>query len=348
MKKRVGISIGDPNGIGLEVGLKAISELGERSADTRVLAEKNRENANIEHPTLNSEHRTDAVEYCFIGDPDLISSTAKQLEIPVPEILESSARFPKAKFGECTVEAGIASSTWVEEGIQGCLNGTLDALVTAPINKQAWDLAGVGFPGHTELLADRCGTDRFGMLLAGKGLRVILATRHVPISKVPEVLNEKEIRLAVSLLCEGLPLFGVDAPRIAICGLNPHAGDGGSIGDEEVTWITPLIEKMKTEGYPVTGPRPADTVFHEAVNGAYDAVVALYHDQGLGPLKLWAFDEGVNITLGLPIIRTSPDHGTAFGIAGQGIARPDSMIEALKAATQLCNRENPWKTSFPA
>ncbi|MDF3129800.1 4-hydroxythreonine-4-phosphate dehydrogenase PdxA [Kiritimatiellaeota bacterium B1221] len=323
MKKRVGISIGDPNGIGLEVGLKAVSEVG----------------------NLKSEAGCDAV---FIGDPDLIAGRAKQLGVPVPEILESSVRFPQAVYGECSAEAGIASSTWVEEGIQGCLKGELDALVTAPINKQAWDFAGVGFPGHTELLAARCGTDRFGMLLAGKGLRVILATRHVPISKVPEVLNEREIRLAVSLLCEGLPLFGVDAPRIGICGLNPHAGDGGSIGKEEVNWITPLIEQMKAEGLPVMGPRPADTVFHEAVHGAYDAVVALYHDQGLGPLKLWAFDEGVNITLGLPIIRTSPDHGTAFGIARQGIARPDSMIEALKAAMQLCTRENPWKTSFPA
>lgn len=321
MAPRLGISIGDPNGIGLEVALKAVSALRDQGEKARRV---------------------------LIGDPDLIRSEAEKMGVSVPEIWESAVRFPQANVGECSAEAGAASAAWVDEGIQACLQGELDALITAPINKQAWDLAKVGFPGHTELLANRCKTSRFGMLLAGKGLRVFLATRHIPLRRVSEVLNQDEIRLAVDLLCEGLPLFGIPSPRIAICGLNPHAGDGGSIGTEEVDWITPLIQQMKSEGKPVEGPRPADTVFHEAVQGQYDAIVALYHDQGLGPLKLWAFDQGVNSTLGLPIIRTSPDHGTAFAIAGKGIARPESMIEALRCAQQLTTLENPWKTSSPA
>lgn len=325
MRKPLGISIGDPNGIGLEVALKACA------------------NFTLDGSSLGALGSL----FEFIGDPDLIQTTAKNLNLPVPLIRESPVRFPMASYGECSAEAGTASAAWVDEGIQACLSGEVSALVTAPINKQAWNLAGVEFPGHTEFLADRCKTNRFGMLLAGKGLRVMLATRHVPISKVAEVLNETEIRMAVELLYEALPLFGLKDSRIAICGLNPHAGDGGAIGSEEVEWISPLIKTLQSEGLPVSGPHPADTVFHEAVKGNHDAIVALYHDQGLGPLKLWAFDQGVNITLGLPIIRTSPDHGTAFGIAGKALARPDSMIEALKAATKLSSQENPWKTSFP-
>jgi 4-hydroxythreonine-4-phosphate dehydrogenase len=167
--------------------------------------------------------------------------------------------------------------------------------------------------------------------------------------RVAEVLNEHEIRLAVELLCEGLPLLGVSSPRIAICGLNPHAGDGGAIGDEEIEWIDPLIRELAAEGKPVSGPHPADTVFHQAaLRGEFDAIVALYHDQGLAPLKLWAFDEGVNLTLGLPIVRTSPDHGTAFGIAGRGIARPDSMIAAVRAALQLASQPWPWTRAASA
>jgi 4-hydroxythreonine-4-phosphate dehydrogenase len=312
VRPRLGISIGDPNGIGPEIALKALS--------TRIDA-----------------------DLVLIGDPDLLKAEAARLGLALPEnMLPSDSRFPQAMRGRVSAGAGRASASWVDRGIQGCLAGELDGLVTAPICKQAWDLAGVGFPGHTEMLAERCGTDRFGMLLAGKGLRVMLATRHIPVSRIPEVLNEHEIRLAVELLCEGLPLFGIDAPRIAVCGLNPHAGDGGSIGREEVEWIGPLIERMQAEGKPVSGPRPGDTVFHEAVTGAYDAIVALYHDQGLGPLKLWAFDQGVNITLGLPMVRTSPDHGTAFAIAGKGVARPDSMLEAIACAAALSQKASPW------
>lgn len=317
---RLGISIGDPNGIGPEITLRALAAF-----------------------------RNQAPDLLPIGDPDLLRREARNLNLPEPDpILPTENRYPRSLPGTVDAAAGAASAAWVDQGVQACLRGELDGLITAPICKEAWHRAGIGFPGHTELLADRCHTDRFGMLLAGKGLRVMLATRHVPLASVPDTLDEREIRLAVDLLREGLPLLGVPEPRIAVCGLNPHAGDGGTLGTEEVDWIAPLLKTLRTEGAPVTGPHPADTVFHAAVHGQHDAVVALYHDQGLGPLKLWAFDQGVNITLGLPIVRTSPDHGTAFPIAGRGLARPDSMIEALHTAARLAAHPSPWtrKTSI--
>lgn len=312
MPPRIGISIGDPNGIGPEITLKAIAGL----------------------PDL---------PLIPIGDRTLLSRSARELNLPLPaEIFDPGPAFPDTRPGEISAAAGAASAAWVQAGIQACLQGQLDALVTAPVSKEAWQLAGIGYPGHTELLADACGTSRFGMLLAGAGLRVMLATRHVPLRKVPDALTPDTIRTAAELLVEGLPALGILQPRIAICGLNPHAGDGGAIGDEELTWISPLIRRLAAEGLPVSGPHPADTVFHQAVREqAFDAVIALYHDQGLGPLKLWAFDEGVNLTLGLPIVRTSPDHGTAFGIAGRNLARPHSMTAAIRTAAQLASTPRP-------
>ncbi len=313
---RLGISIGDPNGIGPEVTLRAIHAL----ADTHW-------------------------ELVPIGDVDLLTQEADRLQLPPPkQILSSPACYPDPDYGKVCKAAGAASAAWVEDGIAACLEGQFDGLITAPICKEAWQLAGIPFPGHTELLADRCNTSHFGMLLQGKGLRVMLATRHLPLREVAEQLCAQDIRTAVELLQEGLPLFGISTPRIAICGLNPHAGDGGTLGREEVEWIAPLIRQLAGEGFPVTGPHPADTVFHAAVQGEHDAIVALYHDQGLGPLKLWAFDEGVNITLGLPMVRTSPDHGTAFAIAGKGQARSDSMQEAIRSAARLAEHPHPWKT----
>jgi len=286
MAPRIGLTLGDPNGIGPEIVGKAVRFF---------------------------ENEPDAPELIPIGDWN----------------------FP-ARPGEISARAGALSAAWVCTGVELCLQGKLDALVTAPISKEAWKRAGILHPGHTELLAERCKTRRFGMMLAGKGLRVMLATRHLPLRQVADRLNGEEIRMAVELLLEGLPALGIPEPRIAICGLNPHAGDGGAIGNEEVEWISPLIQRMVSEGLPVSGPWPADTVFHQAAHlHAFDAVVALYHDQGLAPLKLWAFDEGVNITLGLPVIRTSPDHGTAFGIAGRNLAKPDSMIAAIRTAATL-------------
>ena len=315
MSSRIGVSIGDPNGIGVEVALRATIEVSSQESEVSVF---------------------------LIGDRNLIFSESQKLGVPCPKILDPGCLYPEARYGETSAEAGKASAAWVDAGIQACLKGELNALVTAPINKHAWDLAGIDFPGHTELLGARCGTERFGMMLMGKGLRVFLATRHLPLSQVANALDESDVRLGVELLSKGLSWMGISDPNIAVCGLNPHAGDGGTLGKEEQEWIAPLIQKMKAEGFGVSGPHPADTVFYQAVNGEYDAVLAMYHDQGLGPLKLLAFDEGVNVTLGLPMIRTSPDHGTAFGIAGKGMARPDSMIHAIQAAHELTQRPNPW------
>lgn len=319
MTLRVGISPGDPNGIGPEITLKALVALANEPG----------------------------ISFLPLGDPDLLRGEADRLGLDRPaEILPAGERYPSPAPGKVSAQAGAASASWVIAGVDACLRGEIDALVTAPICKESWNLAGIDFPGHTELLADRCGSRRFGMLLVGKGLRVMLATRHLPLREVPLRLCEADIRVAVELLLQGLPRLGVESPRVAVCGLNPHAGDGGVIGTEEKEWIGPLLDRMRAEGLPVEGPCPADTVFHQAVNGAYDAVVALYHDQGLAPLKLWAFDQGVNITLGLPVHRVSPDHGTAFAIAGQNRARPDSMIEACRAAAALARQgPPPWKTA---
>ncbi len=316
MTLRLGISIGDPNGIGPEVTLKTLHHFADR-------------------PEL---------ELIPIGDSDLLRNEADHLSLPPPsQILTSDIPFPLSAPGDISEKAGLASASWVERGIRACLEQELSGLITAPIHKEAWNRAGIPFPGHTELLAERCQTKQFGMMLMGKGLRVMLATRHIPLQHVATAVTETEIRTAVNLLLDGLALLGIPSPRIAICGLNPHAGDGGALGTEERDWIQPLITTLQSEGAPVSGPHPADTVFHQAVHQkAFDAVVALYHDQGLAPLKLWAFDEGVNVTLGLPIIRTSPDHGTAFGIAGKGIAKPDSMIAAVEAAAELAGKESPW------
>jgi 4-hydroxythreonine-4-phosphate dehydrogenase len=216
-------------------------------------------------------------------------------------------------------------------------------MVTAPICKEGFDKAGIHVPGHTEYLAELTGTSKFGMMLIGGGLRVMLVTRHIPVSQVPGALTKENICEAIELTGQALGLFGLTKGKIGVCGLNPHAGDGGVIGREEIEVINPAIGAARKKGFNVSDAVPADTIFYQALNGQYDAVVAMYHDQGLGPLKMIGFDEGINVTLGLPIIRTSPDHGTAFGIAGQNQASPTSMISAIAMAVDLAGKPNPWK-----
>ena len=227
--------------------------------------------------------------------------------------------------------------------VLACRAGCLDAMVTAPISKEGFHKAGVDFPGHTEMLAELCGVKRFAMMLFGGPLRITLVTRHVPLTSVSKSLTTAGILETIRITGKALPWLGSPKQRIAVCGLNPHAGDGGTIGREEITVIEPAIRKARKEGFDVSGPVPADVVFHQALQGKYDAIVSMYHDQGLGPLKMLAFNSGVNITLGLPIVRTSPDHGTAFDIAGKGIANPASMIEAIRWAARLARRKNPWR-----
>ena len=216
-------------------------------------------------------------------------------------------------------------------------SGDAAAICTAPIHKKALkDGAGFAFPGHTEYLAALAGNCDVVMMLASEQLRVVPATIHISLSEVPKALTPALLRRTIEITHSSLQTqFGIASPRIAISGLNPHAGEGGSMGTEETDWINALVSDMRTEGYALQGPLPADTMFHAAARARYDAAIAMYHDQALIPIKTLDFDRGVNVTLGLPFIRTSPDHGTAFDIAGKGIANPTSMIEAIRMAHRM-------------
>jgi 4-hydroxythreonine-4-phosphate dehydrogenase len=233
----------------------------------------------------------------------------------------------------------------LRDGGERCRRREVDALVTAPVNKESIIRAGhKNFVGQTEFLSELAGTSRTAMMLLGhdeknRWLRVALATVHIAIKSVPEKLTPEKIMLAIELAAQSCRDLGLPRARIAVAGLNPHAGEGGEFGDEEIKIIAPTILAAKKNGFDVTGPLSGDTVFHYALCGDYDAVVAMYHDQGLAPLKAVAFDTGVNWTLGLPFIRTSPDHGTAYDIAGKGIANPSSMIAAIQLAKQLAKNK---------
>jgi len=221
----------------------------------------------------------------------------------------------------------------------------LDALVTAPVNKEAIIRAGIPFSGQTELLSELAGVQRTTMMLLGhddrnRWLRVALATTHVPLKRVSENLTRPKIEQSIELAAQACRDLGLPRARVAVCGLNPHAGEGGAIGDEEHTTIGPAVEAARSRGLDVVGPMSADALFYYVFRGDHDAVVAMYHDQGLVPLKMIGFESGVNWTLGLPFIRTSPDHGTAYDIAGQGKANPSSMIAAIQLAKQLARRRS--------
>jgi 4-hydroxythreonine-4-phosphate dehydrogenase len=234
---------------------------------------------------------------------------------------------------------------WLRHGADLCLRGEAAGLVTAPVNKESIIRSGeTGFTGQTELLSAQAGATRTAMMLLGcddrqRWLRVVLATTHVPIARVAESLTRAKIELAIELADQACRALALPRRRIAVCGLNPHAGEGGQIGTEELTTIQPAVEAMRQRGLEAVGPLAADTLFHYAFRGDYDAVVAMYHDQGLVPLKMIGFDSGVNWTLGLPFVRTSPDHGTAYDIAGRGVANPSSMMAALQLARQLAERK---------
>ncbi len=240
--------------------------------------------------------------------------------------------------GRASAAGGRAALAAVTGATQLALDGFVDAIVTAPISKEAIRAAGSPFPGHTEMLAALTKAKRHAMMLVGGPLRVSLATIHVPLAQVPSLITARGIRTVIELTWEAVRLFGLRRPRIAVCGLNPHAGEAGLMGDEERRVIAPAVRAMAKKGVPVSGPYPADTIFHRAARGEFAAVVAMYHDQGLGPLKTLAFDTGVNLTLGLPIIRTSVDHGTAFDIAGKGVASAESLLAAVELAATMARR----------
>jgi 4-hydroxythreonine-4-phosphate dehydrogenase len=240
------------------------------------------------------------------------------------------------RYGQPELSSGRAMADYISWACDACIAGDAAGMVTAPINKQALHAAGVDFPGHTELLADRCKVDEVVMMLAGERLRVCMVTTHCALREVPERLTAERILTTMRIVSTSLrQQFGLEQPRLAVLALNPHAGEGGLFGDEEARHIVPAIEAARAEGIVASGPHSADTLFWFATQGQYDAVICMYHDQGLIPLKLLHFDNGVNVTLGLPIVRTSVDHGTAYDLAGTGQASPASLVAAVKMADAM-------------
>jgi 4-hydroxythreonine-4-phosphate dehydrogenase len=251
---------------------------------------------------------------------------------PVLYGLDSKQRFEP---GKLSADAGKAAYDAIVRAADAAKTNAVDAIATAPINKEALRLAGYPWNGHTDLLAHLTGVEHVAMMFYSDELRVVLATVHVPLAEVPKRLTQRVVEQTIALTARELPKFDKMQPRIAVAGLNPHAGEHGLFGREEQDVIIPAIECCRTKGIDVSGPYPADTLFVRARKGEFDVVVACYHDQGLIPVKLAAFGRAVNVTLGLPIIRTSVDHGTAFDIAGRGVANADSMIEAVLLAARL-------------
>ncbi len=242
----------------------------------------------------------------------------------------------KHRFGHPSDASSRAAVKYIEEGARLALSGDVDAIVTCPINKEALSMIGFSFPGHTEFLAHLTDTDDYVMMMANAGLRVSLVTIHCSIRDAIDGVTVQNILKTIRITYSALKTsFSINSPRIAVAGINPHAGEGGLFGDEESQIILPAIEKARTLGIDASGPLPPDTVFYRARKGEFDAVIAMYHDQGLIPIKLLSFGGAVNITLGLPIIRTSVDHGTAYDIAGKGVADESSLIEAVRLAAQM-------------
>jgi 4-hydroxythreonine-4-phosphate dehydrogenase len=241
--------------------------------------------------------------------------------------------------GRISAEAGRAAYEVIVRAVNAATAGDIDALATAPVSKLAFARAGLTWKGHTDLLAHLCGASPVAMMFHAPQLKVVLATVHVPLAEVPSLLTEERLLDTIMLTAEWLPRFGVAAPRIAVAGLNPHAGENGVLGSEDARVIRPAVETAIRQGIEASGPWPADTIFLRASRREFDVVVACYHDQGLIPVKLLAFGQAVNVTIGLPIIRTSVDHGTAFDIAGKGVADPGSMIEAVLLAARLASRD---------
>ena len=245
---------------------------------------------------------------------------------------------PNARFssGVVSPEAARAACETIEAAVRDALAGRVAAIATAPINKLAFAQAGLSWKGHTDLLAHLTGRDeQVAMLFWSEPLKVVLATIHVPLADVPRALTRARLDAIIDLTARELPRFSSGQPRLAMAGLNPHAGEEGVLGAEEAQVIRPAVEAARARGVDISGPFPGDTIFLRASQGDFDAVIACFHDQGLIPVKLLAFGRSVNVTLGLPIIRTSVDHGTAFDIAGQGVADPSSMIEAVRLAARL-------------
>jgi 4-hydroxythreonine-4-phosphate dehydrogenase len=281
--------------------------------------------------------------------PEIVDLALKSGRVPDSAEYAVIGRQPNCKQGEPTIETARSAATALEEAVTLARRGELNAIVTGPVHKARMYEAGFKFPGQTEFFAERCGIKNFAMCLTGGKITVALVTIHVPLGKVSSALKQSDIVRIGLLLADFLPSRSNNPPRIAVAGLNPHAGESGKFGREEIEMIAPAVAQLNQSLFTshqsrlvFTGPHSPDTVFHRAIEGEFDAVLCMYHDQGLIPLKLHAFHTGVNITLGLPFPRTGPDHGTAFEIAGKGIARPDSMTAAINLAVELtCSGGSP-------
>jgi 4-hydroxythreonine-4-phosphate dehydrogenase len=261
-----------------------------------------------------------------------LSLGSRQLAVQCLSLLDADT----LRYGAPDTACGRAMLDYVVWACDRCRQGAAAGMVTAPISKAAIRRAGCNFPGHTELLAERCGVERVVMMLGGERLKVCLVTTHLPLREVPAALSSAAILHTVRITDTAFRRFFTGSPpRLAVLGLNPHAGEGGLFGDEETRLIVPAIAAARADGIDASGPHSADTLFHFAAQGRYDAVIAMYHDQGLGPLKLLHFEDGVNVTLGLPIVRTSVDHGTAYDLAGTGRASEKSLVAAVRMAEQM-------------
>jgi 4-hydroxythreonine-4-phosphate dehydrogenase len=324
-KRRLVLTMGDPAGIGPEIILRALSrERVRRMADFLILGNRR---------VLEETADRMGVPFGFA-----VSDSLEDLPATGPCLLQSD------RLGDCPVlpgrpsaRTGRASLSYILRGAHLCMEGRADGMVTAPVCKSALRKAGCRYPGHTEIIADLTGAEKVVMMLAGGGLRVALVTTHVSVAALPQLVTRGEICATLLVTARDLRRsFGIESPRIAVLGLNPHAGEEGMLGGEEATHIIPAIRTAGKKGIRnLSGPLPADTAFHRMLRGEFDCIVAMYHDQGLGPLKTVAFEKGVNITLGLPIVRTSVDHGTAFDIAGANRAADRSLVEAIRVAVRM-------------
>lgn len=307
-KLNVGITIGDPSGIGPEVVSKALS-----NPEVKYLA-----------------------NFLIIGDKNIFYQEnfklPKAKNIEFLDLKNLPKKIPIAKINSFS---GRASMEYLDKGIELIKNKKIHCLVTAPINKEAINLAGYKYTGHTEYLKDKFNAKHIAMMFVAKNLRLVLVTRHIPLKEVSRKINTKNIEEAVILLYQALnKFFGIKNPRIGVCALNPHASDSGLLGKEEDKVIIPAIKKLRLKFKNIFGPLPADSAFKEAIKNKIDGLVCMYHDQAMIPIKMYAPEEAVNITLGLDFVRTSPAHGTAFDIAGKNITDPSSMITAIKLAIQ--------------
>ena len=329
----IGITMGDPAGIGPEILLSALARPSlYKTANPVVIGDL---------AVLEAARRTTgaALELSPVPGPEAARFSPGTVDV----IALSDLSEDPAAWGAPTAGSGRAMIDYIERGIDLALEGKTHALVTGPINKTAMKLAESEFHGHTELLAHRTGAGRFAMMMAGPRLRIVLVTIHIPLRAVPEAVTPEKVLETIRITHEALKArFGIEAPKIAVAGLNPHAGEEGLFGDEEPARIEPALEAARASGIAATGPYPPDTVYHRAAAGQFDAVIAMYHDQGLIPFKMIHFEDGVNTTIGLPIIRTSVDHGTAYDIAGTGKADPASLAAAVRmAALQASFRRKP-------